>query len=502
GGVGNLLLSQGPGVAPVWLANGAVGSILMSMGPGSNPVWSPNPICTSPTLNRFIKFTSTTPTSVCNTTLAELAAAPNNIWNADGAAAPDATDKFSIYSLSSAPWAINAYASHNGAAIYASVEPGNTTAFSAIDAIYQGAGNGSGAIITHQGPTTTGTGKGIVTGRIGGATNAPPAGTGYYGPPNSGNPATQTRGGFSSFTIAGTGVNRYTFGAHGAVWVLSSSTTAGTRTGGVLGSHEDNSSYNAWGALGYRTSGGTNSGVYGSSTYSNGGGYNQAIGLEGAGGGFYGGVVGSWSRSEVIGTLACGELLGSYTLGPAVVAGYTAEIVSTPEGRKPVYATTSPQLQVYTVGRGTLQGGKAEIRFDKDFQSLLGEVPIVIVTPQGPCRGIYVSQVTKEGFTVEELNGGSSEVPFAWMAFAQRRDARTYVFPEQLLQADFDEKLRGFMFNENIQDRSALPMWWDGRKLRFDPIPDGVGGMPKKLNPNADKQESTPMMRISPSRNR
>jgi hypothetical protein len=48
GAVGNLLLSQGPGVAPVWLANGPAGSILTSMGPGNNPVWATT-FCTSPT---------------------------------------------------------------------------------------------------------------------------------------------------------------------------------------------------------------------------------------------------------------------------------------------------------------------------------------------------------------------------------------------------------------------------------------------------------------------
>jgi hypothetical protein len=52
GVVGNILLSQGAGVAPVWLINGPMGSILMSMGPGSNPVWVPNPICSSPTQSR------------------------------------------------------------------------------------------------------------------------------------------------------------------------------------------------------------------------------------------------------------------------------------------------------------------------------------------------------------------------------------------------------------------------------------------------------------------
>ncbi|RMF52826.1 MAG: hypothetical protein D6750_01735, partial [Bacteroidetes bacterium] len=42
GANGNILLSAGPGVPPVWLPNGAIGTILM-IGPGGTPVWAPNP---------------------------------------------------------------------------------------------------------------------------------------------------------------------------------------------------------------------------------------------------------------------------------------------------------------------------------------------------------------------------------------------------------------------------------------------------------------------------
>jgi len=115
GAVGNILLSQGAGVAPVWLPNGAIGTILM-IGPGGTPVWAPNPICTSPTLNRFIKFTSTSPTAVCNTTLAENI--NGNIWNADGAAGPVAGgDKFEIIATAAFPNAINGYAG-SGIGVY------------------------------------------------------------------------------------------------------------------------------------------------------------------------------------------------------------------------------------------------------------------------------------------------------------------------------------------------------------------------------------------------
>jgi len=60
GSTGNILLSQGAGTSPVWLANGAVGDIL-TMG-SSGPTWAPNPICASPTQDRHLRVAATTPT--------------------------------------------------------------------------------------------------------------------------------------------------------------------------------------------------------------------------------------------------------------------------------------------------------------------------------------------------------------------------------------------------------------------------------------------------------
>ncbi|MCS6790708.1 MAG: hypothetical protein NZ580_06990 [Bacteroidia bacterium] len=124
--MGNLLLSQGPGVAPAWLTNGLAGSFLTSGGAGNNPTWTPNPVCASPTLDRFLKFTSTSPTTACNTTLAEDANAPNRIWNVDGATAPFSTDKFSIYAVGAARWAVNGYSAiANGGGVYGSASGAN-----------------------------------------------------------------------------------------------------------------------------------------------------------------------------------------------------------------------------------------------------------------------------------------------------------------------------------------------------------------------------------------
>jgi hypothetical protein len=64
----------------------------------------------------------------CNTTLAELAAAPNNIWNADGATNPFGTDKFSIYAVGTAPYAISGYSAlANGIGVYGGATGTNGT---------------------------------------------------------------------------------------------------------------------------------------------------------------------------------------------------------------------------------------------------------------------------------------------------------------------------------------------------------------------------------------
>jgi len=119
---GNLRLDGAfmPGNQP-----GAPGNILLSQGAGTPPIWAPNPICTSPTQNRFIKFTSTSPTTVCNTTLAENAT--GNIWNADVRGSPvDDGDKFAIIATDDFPNAINGYAG-SGIGVYGQATGANGT---------------------------------------------------------------------------------------------------------------------------------------------------------------------------------------------------------------------------------------------------------------------------------------------------------------------------------------------------------------------------------------
>ncbi|MCX7861560.1 MAG: hypothetical protein N2449_01025, partial [Bacteroidales bacterium] len=46
----------------------------------------------------------------------------------------------------------------------------------------------------------------------------------------------------------------------------------------------------------------------------------------------------------------------------------------------------------------------------------------VFIQLEGNCNGVYVTNKTKEGFEVVELNNGTSNVDFSWFVIANRAD--------------------------------------------------------------------------------
>jgi hypothetical protein len=49
----------------------------------------------------------------------------------------------------------------------------------------------------------------------------------------------------------------------------------------------------------------------------------------------------------------------------------------------------------------------------------------VFIQLEGDCNGVYVTDKSENGFTVRELNGGASNVPFSWHIVANRADTVT-----------------------------------------------------------------------------
>ena len=317
---------------------------------------------------------------------------------------------------------------------------------------------------------------------------------GYISPPN-------TSTGYGVYNVQA-GVLGYTFNGYPYIFGVAGYrfNDSYNRTGGVLGGSSTTEPPSAWGSLGYRASNNNHYGVYGTTAYQLGTGYLPSNKQLHIGGGFYGGIIGSWSRGEIIGQITGGELFSTYNIGNTYTSGYHADIITTDNKRVAAYSVTSPELKVYNDGKSRLINGRAYIEFTNDFVKLIGNnVPTVTVSPMGECQGLYVTNVSTKGFEVRELNNGSSNVEFSYIVIGKRIDAETKI-PEVLQIPDIDEKFKQVMFNENNKEQNALPIWWDGQKIRFDAIPEEPKAAKPKEEPgiplNASEQEKEKMRKL------
>ena len=88
-----------------------------------------------------------------------------------------------------------------------------------------------------------------------------------------------------------------------------------------------------------------------------------------------------------------------------------------------LYAMESPQHWFEDFGAGRLENGSAAVALDPTFAETVNGASDyhVFLTPEGDCRGLYVSRKTGSGFEVRELGGGQSTVAFDYRIVALRR---------------------------------------------------------------------------------
>lgn len=247
------------------------------------------------------------------------------------------------------------------------------------------------------------------------------------------------------------------------------------RSGGVLGS--DNGG-NYWSSLAYRNSAAATYAIYATATLTAGTGRIANSSQSSIGGGFYGGIIGSWSKGE-IGNMNSGTLFASYNSGDEYTSGKQIEIVATNNGKKATYTVTSTESIIYKKGKIKLVNGTAQVSFDSDYAALLGDLPVVTTTPMGQCNGIYIESVGKAGFVIRELNNGTSNVAVSWIAVGDRIDANKSI-QRDVLADDFDSNINKVMFNENDLQGKAQGMWSDGNKINFGKLPENLIEKPVK----------------------
>lgn len=245
-----------------------------------------------------------------------------------------------------------------------------------------------------------------------------------------------------------------------------------SRTGGVVGGEIYG---NYWGSLGYKAASTVTYGVYGSNAYNSGTGRLANSLVQGVGGGFFG-MIGSVAKGNAIGQINAGDLFSSYNSGNVYTLGKNVELVSTADNSKtPVYAVTSAESTIYAKGKAQLVNGEAYIAFNESYRALLGEEPEVTVTPKGNCNGVYIASVDKNGFTIKEMNNGTSNVVISWISVGNRIDNKVDEATKMVATPEFEKNIQDVLFNDgaNLKDKGKA-IWWDGSKIQFGVMPESL----------------------------
>ncbi len=88
-----------------------------------------------------------------------------------------------------------------------------------------------------------------------------------------------------------------------------------------------------------------------------------------------------------------------------------------------LHAVESPENWFEDFGSGSLENGVDKIALEPIFAQTVntGSDYHVFLTPEGECRGLYISNKSASGFEVHELGGGQSNVAFSYRIVALRR---------------------------------------------------------------------------------
>jgi len=98
------------------------------------------------------------------------------------------------------------------------------------------------------------------------------------------------------------------------------------------------------------------------------------------------------------------------------------------EGRKlATFGVQSAENWIEDAGGGQLSSGHAHVTLDPAFVGTVntGVEYRVFLTPEGDCKGLYISGKGPDGFDVSELGGGQSSIAFDYRIMAKPRGAES-----------------------------------------------------------------------------
>jgi hypothetical protein len=260
-----------------------------------------------------------------------------------------------------------------------------------------------------------------------------------------------------------------------------------TRCGGVLGAHVFGS---YWGSLGYKDSGNNYFGGYFSSTGSGGGKNYQPVYL-GIGMGAWGDLIGADIHGKVYGSYIEGETYALFTNGAVFKNDLDVHLQNNGSGESIVlYTNVSTDVTVQTCGTAVLAAGRASVSFDPSFKAAVspGEPVVVTVTPIGNSNGVYLSEISPDGFKVVENHEGRSNVTVNYIAIGKRAGYENPSLPPEVIDGSYVDKMTRGLHNDGDTQTNGEGLYYENGQLIVgihpSTLPDPNKPPETSMNPN------------------
>jgi hypothetical protein len=264
-------------------------------------------------------------------------------------------------------------------------------------------------------------------------------------------------GGVIGFNLWG---NQYTFGVAGFSYLDE------YRSGGTLGGDEDGS---PWGCLGYRNSSGSYYGGY-FTNYTTGTGKSNLpdMPLIDCGIAAWGDLFGADIHGVIYGIYSEGENYAVYADGDVYKNKLDVHLQKNQDqSQTPLFTNVSTEVTVMTSGIGQLSAGKCSIQFDENFSHTVSrEFPVIVtVTPIGKSEGVYLTDVSKDGFSVEEYGESRSHVQFSFIAIGRRAGYEEPQLAKEVISPDYEEKLERGFHNDGDIETNGEGLYYENGEL-------------------------------------
>jgi hypothetical protein len=254
-----------------------------------------------------------------------------------------------------------------------------------------------------------------------------PSGSGVYGYSSSGH-------GLHGDSSTGTGAYVSSTGGVGLDGHSSSNTAVQGTSGsgsGVKGTSSSSTGVQGISGSGGGVKGTSNSstgvqGISGSGIGTRGDSTNNygVAGVSTSGNGVYG-QVSAAAQAGVVGRQQ--DASGNFAVfgfGNIAATGTKSALVPAENGAyRKLYCMESPECWFEDFGVATLTGGSAQVALDPLFAgTVLTTEYYVFLVPEGDCKGLFVGARSATGFSVRELQGGTSTLQFSYRIVARRKD--------------------------------------------------------------------------------